>query len=397
MEARSTKGEVMRILHTSDWHIGRTLHKVPLLTAQRAAMAEICRIAADEHVDVVVVSGDVFDHAVPSAEALELLEDTLSELLPIAPAVVTAGNHDSLRRLGYGSRLFTDRLFLRTRAEDVGQGIDFADEAGPVRVYPIPYLHPDTARYTLAEGDDPLPATHTAVLRAAMDRVRADVASRSAPPRTVVLAHAWVTGGGASESERDISVGGLGTVPSDVFEGVDYVALGHLHRPQDVGAPVPTPRLRYSGSPLRYSFSEAEQDKTVSIVDLGPQGMADVREIAIPQPRTMANLRGLMAELLDPSLFTEHIDAWVSVTVTDDRRPPQMWPRIQERFPHALLVRHEPLGGAVNTLPGAAGAEQKPSEVAGEFVKYVTNGEIDADEAAAFDAAVQAVRGGDAA
>ena len=111
----------------------------------------------------------------------------------------------------------------------------------------------------------------------------------------------------------------------------------------------------------------------------------------------MANLRGLIAELLDPSLFAEHADAWVSVTVTDDRRPPQMWPRVQERFPHALLVRHEPVGGTVRALPEAGGAQQKPSEVAGEFVKYVTNGEIDAGEAAAFDAAVQAVRGGDAA
>lgn len=387
----------MRILHTSDWHLGRTLHKVALQDAQRAAMAEICRVAADENVDLVVVSGDVFDHAVPSAEALELLEDTLSALLAIAPAVVTAGNHDSLRRLGYGSRLFTERLFLRTRAEEVGRGIDFPDEAGVVRVYPIPYLHPDTARYTLAEGGEPLPATHAAVLRAAMDRVRADLADRPDAPRTVVLAHAWVAGGGVSDSERDISIGGLGTVSSDVFDGVDYVALGHLHRPQEVRAAAPSTRLRYSGSPLRYSFSEAEQDKSVSIVDLGSHGVTGVREVPITQPRAMANLRGLIAELLDPSLFAEHADAWVSVTVTDDRRPPQMWPRVQERFPHALLVRHEPVGGTVRALPEAGGAQQKPSEVAGEFVKYVTNGEIDAGEAAAFDAAVQAVRGGDAA
>ncbi len=381
----------MRILHTSDWHLGRTLHKVPLADAQRSAMDQIVRIADDERVDLVVVSGDVFDHAVPSAEALELLESALSRLVAIAPTVVTAGNHDSLRRLGYGSRLFTERLFLRTRVDEVGQAITFADEHGQVRVYPIPYLHPDTARHLLTEGpDEQLPATHMAVMEAAMRRVRRDQAS-AGPSRTVVLAHAWVAGAAATDSERDISVGGLGTVSSDVFAGVDYVALGHLHRPQEPSSPHPGTRLRYSGSPLRYSFSEAEQDKSVSIVELDAEGVGSVRELPITQPRAMVNVRGLMAELLDPEEFVDAVDAWASVTVLDDRRPSQMWPRIQQRFPHALLVRHEPAGG-IRTVSGGPTREQKPSEVADDFVKYVTNGEIRPDEARAFDDAVQSVR-----
>lgn len=381
----------MRILHTSDWHLGRTLHKVPLGDAQRAAMAQIIEIAADEQVELVVVSGDVFDHAVPSAEALELLEDTLSGLVRVAPTVVTAGNHDSLRRLGYGSRLFTERLHLHTRPEDVGHGLTFTDEHGPVRVYPIPYLHPDSARHALAEDGEPLPAAHTAVLRAAMDRVRADLARQPHGTRSIVLAHAWVAGGGTSESERDISVGGLGTVPTDVFAGVDYVALGHLHRPQEVRAGG-RGRLRYSGSPLRYSFGEAGHDKSVCIVDLDAHGVANLAEVQIRQPRPMAQLSGLMDELLDPKLFGEHVDSWVSVSVVDDRRPARMWPRIQQRFPHALLVRHEPAQGPARQVPEGLGRQQKPAEVVGEFVKYVTNGEIEAGEAAAFDAAVQAVR-----
>lgn len=385
------KGDPMRILHTSDWHLGRTLHKVPLGDAQRAAMTQIAQIAGDEEVDLVVVSGDVFDHAVPSAEALELLEDTLTALVRIAPTVVTAGNHDSLRRLGYGSRLFTERLHLHTRTEDVGLGLSFADEHGPVRVYPIPYLHPDTARYTLAEGDEPLPAAHTAVLRVAMDRVLADLAQYPQDARSVVLAHAWVAGGSASESERDVSVGGLGTAPAHVFDGVDYVALGHLHRPQEVRGG-DHQRIRYSGSPLRYSFSEAGHDKSVCIVELGADGVAGITDVPIRQPRPMANLRGLMDELLDPALFGEHVDSWVSVSVIDDRRPARMWPRIQQRFPHALLVRHEPAEAPSRRAPEVRGRQQKPVEVVGDFVKYVTNGEIDPGETAAFDAAVQAVR-----
>ncbi|HQR79020.1 MAG TPA: exonuclease SbcCD subunit D [Actinomycetota bacterium] len=381
----------MRILHTSDWHLGRTLHKVPLGDAQRAAMTQIAQIAEGEAVDLVVVSGDVFDHAVPSAEALELLEDTLSALVKIAPTVVTAGNHDSLRRLGYGSRLFTERLHLHTRTEDVGCGLTFADEHGPVRVYPIPYLHPDAARHALAEGDEPLPAAHSAVLRVAMDRVLADLSRFPPNTRSVVLAHAWVAGGSATDSERDVSVGGLGTVPSDVFDGVDYVALGHLHRPQEVRTGGHR-RIRYSGSPLRYSFSEAEHEKSVCIVELDAEGVADVREVPIRQPRAMANLRGLMDELLDPDLFREHLDSWVSVSVADDRRPARMWPRIQQRFAHALLVRHEPAEAPARRAPEIRGGQQKPGEVVGEFVRYVTNGEIDPGEEAAFDAAVQVVR-----
>lgn len=383
----------MRILHTSDWHLGRTLHKASLVEAQEAAMKQIADITADEDVDLVVVSGDVFDHAVPSAQALELLESTLYALLRVCPVVVTAGNHDSLRRLGYGARLMSHRLVLQTTVEAVGTGVSFEDEHGEVRVYPIPYLHPDTARYPLAvDPEQPLPGTHDAVLREAMARVRADLAHHDGA-RSVVLAHAWVTGGAGSDSERDVSVGGLGTVSSTVFAGVDYVALGHLHGPQDL-APVGSTHLRYSGSPLRYSFSEAEQVKSVTIAELGAQGVTSVEAVPIEQPRAMANLHGLMEELLDPELFTEVGDAWASIVVTDDRRPAQIWPRLQQRFPHALQIRHEPQSQVVHPAAGPT-REQKPLEVAADFVQYVTNGPITADETAAFDTAVQAVRGKD--
>ncbi len=377
----------MRVLHTSDWHIGRTLHKVPLVEFQRVALAEICGIAAREQADLVVVAGDVFDHAVPSAESLELLEEALAGLLQIAPVVVTAGNHDSLRRLGYGSRLFADRLFVRTRVEDVGRAIVFGD----VRVYPIPYLHPDTARYVLAPDDQPLPATHRAVLGEAMARVRADL-DQHPGASSLVMAHAWVAGGGGSDSERDISVGGLGTVPPDVFAGVDYVALGHLHGPQEP-RPVGATRLRYCGSPLRYSFSEAEQEKGVTVVDLSPRGVTEIRQVPVGQPRPMVNLRGMIDELLDLAEHGECTDAWVSVVVTDERRPSQMWQRLRDRFPNVLQVRHEPASGPAAARPAAMAGERKPLEVAAEFVEYVTNGPIEAAESEAFDQAVQVVRG----
>ncbi|TXH30804.1 MAG: exonuclease SbcCD subunit D [Actinobacteria bacterium] len=377
----------MRILHTSDWHIGRTLHKVSMREAQRDALRQICEIAAAEDVGLIVVSGDVFDHAVPSADALEVLEDALSAMLQISPVVITAGNHDSLRRLGYGSRLFTERLHIRTRVDSAGEAIAF----GPVRVYPIPYLHPETARVELAADGADLEATHEAVMSEVMDRVRADLAAHPGAA-SMVMAHAWVAGGATSDSERDVSVGGLGTIPPAVFAGVDYVALGHLHGPQEPRG-VGSTRLRYSGSPLRYSFSESGHEKSVTIVDLEADGTTRVRAVPIAQPRSMAVVRGLMDELLDPDLHADSIDAWVRAVVTDDRRPSQMWPRLQERFPRLLQVSHEPEGGLAADRPAPVAREQKPSEVAADFVEYVTNGPIAAAEGAAFDRAVQLVRG----
>jgi exonuclease SbcD len=377
----------MRILHTSDWHIGRTLHKVSMLEAQRAALGEICAIADEQRVDLIVVSGDVFDHAIPSADALEILEDALRAMLNIAPVVITAGNHDSLRRLGYGSRLFTERLHVRTRVDTAGEAV----VVGELRVYPIPYLHPDTARADLGVEAEGLAATHEAVMTHVMDLVRADLAKHP-EARSVVMAHAWVAGGATSDSERDVSVGGLGTISSSVFEGVDYVALGHLHGPQEPRAAGRT-RLRYSGSPLRYSFSEAGQEKSVTIVDLDGSGVCAVRSVLITQPRAMAVVRGLLDELLDPALYAHCEDAWVSAVVTDDRRPSQMWSRLQQRYPHLLQVRHEPRGGLLAERPAVVGREQKPLEVAADFVEYVTNAPIGAAESAAFDQAVQTVRG----
>lgn len=383
----------MRILHTSDWHLGRTLHKVSLADAQRDVMRQIQRIAEEHEVDLVVVSGDVYDHSMPSAEAMEMLEEALVGLLPIAPVVVTAGNHDSRRRLGYGSRLFNPDLHVRTGVAQIGEAIRFGDEHGEVLVYPIPYLHPETAR-RLLDPEGGLEASHTAVLSEAMDRIRADLAGRDAA-RSVVLAHAWVAGGDGSDSERDISVGGLGTVGAGVFAGVDYVALGHLHGPQEPKSPDGRTRLRYSGSPLRYSFSEASQDKTVTIVDLGADGVERIQTVPIEQPRGMAVLAGTLADLLDDARHTEHLDSWVSVSVTDDARPSRMWARVKERFPYALQVQHVPAGGFATDVAKRDVKQLRPQQVAAEFVQHVTNGPIGPGEQKAFDDAVQQVQGED--
>jgi exonuclease SbcD len=266
-----------------------------------------------------------------------------------------------------------------------------------VLVYAVPFLDPDAVRSSLGalNGVD-LPRSHEAVLTAAMDIVRADLAGRAPGVRSVVVSHAFVVGASApaaiSDSERDIRVGGSDAVSAGIFAGIDYVALGHLHGAQEPVGPEGT-RLRYSGSPLRYSFSEADHTKSFTILDLPAVGPVSVDLVEVQQPRGMARLSGPLAELLESSAHDGVEEHWLQVTVTDDARPPELVSRIRARFPHALVVRHEPTGGPLvgSGLPATAvaGAAHDPVDVARAFVQHVTGGDPTEPEVTAFRAAYE--------
>lgn len=272
----------MRIVHTSDWHLGRTFHGVDLLDDQRRALSHLAALVAEEAADAVVVAGDVYDRSVPSADAVQVYDEGLAQIAAAgAQIVVTSGNHDSATRLGAGSSFAAaGGLHLRTSIGSIPDPVILTDDHGEVAVYGIPYLEPDTARRQLGIDEA---CGHTAVLEAAMDRVRADLAGRDA--RSVVVAHAFVSGAAASGSERSISVGGVETVAAEVFSGVDYVALGHLHSPQRV-----TDTVRYSGSLLPYSFGERTHRKAVWVIDLDADGVAEVRKRELPLVRGLSSL-----------------------------------------------------------------------------------------------------------
>lgn len=377
----------MRILHTSDWHLGRTLHGVDLLGHQAAHLDHLVDVVRTEGVGAVVVSGDVYDRAIPPVEAVELLADALARLSEHATVVVTPGNHDSAIRLGFGARLMRDRVHLRARVADVGRPVELADDGGSVLVYALPYLDPDGARRELADDDCPdltpeglLPRSHEAVTAAAMRRVRTDLATRRGPggtrPRSVVMAHAFVVGGEPSASERDIRVGGVDSVPAGVFRGADYVALGHLHgaqritvAPDDDGV---APVLQYSGSPLAYSFSEMRQRKASVLVDLDAQGGTAVELLHAPVPRRLAEVTGSLEDLLGAA-GDAHVDDWLRVVVTDAARPTELYARVRDRFPHALVVEHRAAGATARAQATAAVTSARdPLEVAAEFVEHVT-------------------------
>jgi exonuclease SbcD len=448
----------MRLLHTADWHLGRALHRVPLLDAQRAVVDHLVGLAREERVDAILLAGDVFDRALPPVEAVRVAGDALRRLAEVAPVVVISGNHDSAGRLGFAAELIAaGGVHLRTEPTTSGDPLVLEDEHGPVAIYGIPYLDPDLARGPLGVEE----RSHDAVLGAAMELVRRDLAGREGA-RAVVVAHAFVQGGEASESERDISIGGAETVPASIFSGADYVALGHLHRPHAVGgsgrpagpaaasggpeaaaddrdattagaadegdapgasatparpsaiaptpadavsldaqaelgglfalplddapspdpgpgraadvqaaaadgvpaagdeaaevggagaaAPEPSPdppgAVRYAGSPLPYSFTEADAAKSTAIVDLAADGTSTVRFVPVPAPFRLVRLRGTLEELLADEALAAHesADSWVEVVLTDPLLPARPMERLRARFPQVLVLQHAPEG-----------------------------------------------------
>ncbi|MEO7259924.1 MAG: exonuclease SbcCD subunit D [Jatrophihabitantaceae bacterium] len=362
----------MRFLHTSDWHLGRTLHGVDLLDVQADVLNQICQLVAQPPdgvpIEAVLIAGDVYDRAVPPVEAVALFARTLAKLIRHCTVIVTGGNHDSAIRLGFGAELFTERLRVRTDLAAVGSPVLLGDGPEQVAVYPLPYLDPDAARAVLAPGDQPLERSHQAVMAAAMDRVRQDLASRSPALRSIVLAHAFVVGGQPSESERSIVVGGVDSVAAGTFHGVDYVALGHLHGAQQPRGSAGTV-LRYSGSPLRYSFSERTHTKSVTLVDLAPEESVRITEVALRQPRAMAELTGELADLLADD---RHVADWVQVTVTDRSRPDQLFDRLKSHFPHLLRMDHSPAGTQPIGEMVATAAVQSPRQLGADFIEHVT-------------------------
>ena len=356
----------MRILHTSDWHLGRSFHGEDLLVAQAAYVDHLIATVEAEQVDLVVVSGDVYDRALPSVDAVELADEALHRLgTSRARVVITSGNHDSGRRLGFNARLVDlAGVHLRTDAGRVDEPVVLEDEHGPVAVYGIPYLEPDvlTRAWGLATR------SHEAVMSAAMDRIRTDLASRPTGTRSVVLAHAFVAGGLPSESERDISVGGISVVPLQLFDGIDYTALGHLH-----GRATLSETVRYSGSPIAYSFSEADHVKGSWIVDLDAAGFAGASFVPAPVQRPLARIEGTIEELLTADRFAAHEDSWVQATLTDDVRPLQAMERLRARFPHALALRFSPAGGEQEPARVAT-AGRSAHDVTLDFVSHVRGG-----------------------
>ena len=314
-----------------------------------------------EGIDAVLVSGDVYDRALPAPETVELLSEAVTRLIDAGAAVVlSSGNHDSAIRLGFASELLARAgLHIRTALSSVGTPVMIKD----ADIYPLPYLEPSVA----ADAVGALERTHAAVLTAAMDTVRAQASSR--PGCAVVMAHAFVTGGASSASERDISVGGVCAVHPDVFAQADYVALGHLHGPQRISQTV-----RYSGSPIALSFSEANHHKGSELVDVSA-GTLLTQSIPVPPAKSLAILRGDLENLLSDRRHDGAESAYCQITLTDVVRPMGAMERLRRRFPDTLVLAFEPVGAQVITHTSAASLHQRSDlDLCCDFLTHVRGG-----------------------
>lgn len=383
----------MRLLHTSDWHLGRSLHRCDLRAAQAGFLDHLVEVVRSERVDAVLVAGDVYDRAIPPVDAVELCESALVRLRGAgARVVLISGNHDSARRLGFGSRLVDAAgVHLRTRARQCAEPVLLTDRHGEVAVYGVPYLEPEAVRSELPpDPADPAaepPRGHQGVLGRGLACIRADLDTR-ATQRSVVLAHAWVAGGAASDSERDVTVGGVAQVPASVFAGITYTALGHLH-----GSQVLAPGLRYSGSPLAYSFSESAHLKGSWLVELDAAGLGRVEHVPAPVPRRLSCVRGTVAELLTSPRLEAQREDWLTVVYTDAVRPDDAMARLSVRFPHVLVLTHEPEGAEPDgSTYGARVAGRTDLDVGAAFVEHVRRSAPDDAERSLLEQAFEAGR-----
>ena len=379
----------MRLMHTSDWHLGRILHGVHLTEDQAHVLDQFVALVQDSQVDAVLIAGDVYDRAVPPPEAVALLDESLARLVRglQVPVLIIAGNHDSPTRLAFASRLLEDQgLHVVGALPSTPRCIVIRDQHGPVYVYALPYAEPAVVRASLANS---ALYDHETAMQALLTQVRA---AHPDGARAVLMTHAFVLGGAESESERPLSVGGAGTVPATCFAGFHYVALGHLHRPQTVGAAA----IHYAGSLLKYSFAEANHTKSVSLVDIDAYGRCTVERIPLTPRREVRCLTGTLAEILTGPQAGESRDDYLMVTLLDREPILDAMGKLRSVYPNVLhLIRPQltPTGDGYSQR----GDHRRLSDVElfNAFFEQMTGERLNPAQAEAYTAVIETLRQGE--
>ena len=322
----------MKLFHLSDLHLGKRLCEQSLLEDQREVLRRILAILDDERPDAVLIAGDVYDKPVPPAEAVQLFDEFLAQLAGRqTPVFVISGNHDSPERIAFGGRLMrASRVYMAPVYDGRVEPVTLTDEYGPVDVYLLPFVKPAGVRRFFPEREI---AGYTDAIRAAVEAMAPDPARRS-----VLVTHQFVTGAARCDSE-ELSVGGSDNVDAAVFDPFDYVALGHLHGPQAAGRP----SLRYCGSPLKYSFSEAGQTKSVTVVELAEKGQVAVRTRPLTPRRELVELRGRYEELTLRSFYegTSYPEDYLHITLTDEEDIPDAVGKLRVIYHNLLRLDYD--------------------------------------------------------
>ena len=364
----------MRFLHLSDLHLGKRVCEFSMLDDQRYILEEILSLLDTRPVDAVLLAGDLYDKPVPPAEAVRLLDWFLTELADRKlPVFAISGNHDSAERVAFGAHLLAgSQVYVSPVFEGAPAPIPLTDAYGPVDIYLLPFLKPAMVRHIYP--DEPI-ESYSDALGCVLRRCAPDPARRS-----VLVAHQFVAGAAACESEEP-SVGGLDCVDAALFDGFDYVALGHLHSPQKVGRDT----LRYCGTPLKYSFSEAHQHKSATFVELGPKGKVTLSTAPLTPKHDLRELRGSYMELTDRRSYAgTATDDYLHITLTDEQDVPDALARLRVIYPNLMRLDYDNLRTRTQTdLDAPAQTEQKtPLEHFAAFYALQNNQPLSAEQAA---------------
>lgn len=386
----------MKFLHLADLHIGKRVCERSLLEDQKFILSEILKIVESEQPDAVLIAGDVYDKSVPSAEAVEVLDDFLVGLSERGTKTfVLSGNHDSSERIAFGGRLMASRnVFMSPVYNGSFEPVTLNDEFGEVDVWMLPFVRPATIKACLGVGEeaDALRekiTDYTTAIQVAVGKME-KVPGR----RNVLLAHQFVTGAQVDENGSEEFVGGLDNVDSYAFDGFDYVALGHIHRSQNVAKDGNgVGRIRYSGTPLKYSLSEAVHQKSVTVVELGAavahEGAAElrIREVPLTPMRDVRKIEGAFEELVSAEFRSAQerdgkcLDDYVYVVLTDENDVADAAAKLRAYYPNLMtLTYNNSRTRSVANLDFENVDKKTPGEIFNDFFKEMNNREMDEDE-----------------
>ena len=365
----------MKLVHLSDLHIGKRVNEFNLLEDQAYILDEILAVIDRESPDAVIIAGDIYDKSVPSAEAVRLFDDFLYRLSRRGKAVfIISGNHDSPERIAFASRLISGSgIHLSPVYKGKVEPVVLVDEYGPVSFYMLPFVKPAHVRAAFPEEEI---GSYTEALGLAVEKLGMDKSGRN-----VLIAHQFVTGAARSDSE-DVSVGGLDNVDAAVFDGIDYVALGHIHRAQSCTAP----HIRYCGTPLKYSFSECSHEKSVSVVELREKGSVNIRTVLLSPLRDMREIRGSYMELCARENYAgSNTDDYLHITLTDEEDIPDVIAKLRSIYPNIMKLDYDNkrTRSGFGSLSAADAQHKSPLELFGEFYEE-QNGQAMSSEQEAF-------------
>ena len=355
----------MRFLHLSDLHLGKRVNEFSMLEDQAYILKEILNIIDEQKVEAVLIVGDIYDKVIPSAEAVRLLDDFLTRIAARElPVFLISGNHDSAERVAFGSRLMSSRqIYLSPVFESDVEPITISDRYGEINIYMLPFVKPSLVKRVYPEEEI---ITYQDAVNAAVQHMQIDTDKRN-----VLLAHQFVTGAARCDSE-ELSVGGLDDVDASIFDGFDYVALGHLHGPQKIGKET----VRYSGTPLKYSFSEANQKKAAVIVDVEEKGKINIQQIPFLPKHDMREIRGTYMEVTALDFYKDmKTDDYLHITLTDEEDIPDAIGKLRTIYPNIMKLSYDNLRTrAAVTVRGTAEVEEKsPMELLKEFYELQNN------------------------